>query len=179
MLVSEYNFIEEKIRCKCREEHWYGPSSFKGKERRVSWAHPFSFTSDFAFPPATEQELHETETILGFRFPPLLRALYAHLGNGGFGPGGGIRGVLMGYGSSGTFENESDETILKNHYWREGLVDLKSYANQWRRSLSGDQLLNLPTDVWPQQLAPICDLGCQMEVCVDQEGQEYLWYPSE
>ena len=46
---------------------------------------PFSFTSDFAFPPATEQELHETETILGFRLPPLLRALYAHLGNGGFG----------------------------------------------------------------------------------------------
>ncbi|TMB83569.1 MAG: hypothetical protein E6J48_03945 [Chloroflexi bacterium] len=96
---------------------------------------PFSFTSDFAFPPATEQELHETETILRFRLPPLLRALYAHLGNGGFGPGGGIRGVLGGYGSSGTFENESDETILKNHYWREGLVDVKSYANQWWRSL--------------------------------------------
>jgi hypothetical protein len=76
MPVSEYNFIEEKIRRKCREEHWYGPSSFKGKEGRVAWAHPFSFTSDFAFPPATEQELHETETILGFRLPPLLRALY-------------------------------------------------------------------------------------------------------
>jgi len=40
-------------------------------------------------------------------------------------------------------------------------------------------LLNLPTDVWQQQLASICELGCQMEVCVDQEGQEYLWYPSE
>src|SRR5260221_2555778 len=26
-----------------------------------------------------------------------------------------------------------------------------------------------------RQLAPICDLGCQQEVCVDEEGQLYLW----
>ena len=114
----------------------------------------------------------------GFPLPPFLRSLYTHIANGSFGPGAGIRGVVGGYGK-GTFASGNDETILKKHYDRESLIDLRKYAEQWRRSSVDGQQLNLPSDVWPRQLIPICDLGCQQEVCVDQEGQTYLWYPSE
>jgi hypothetical protein len=172
--ISEYNSLEEQIRRKCQEEGWYGPSAYK--HRRVAWARPFSLTSSFAYPPATEQQLQDTEAVLGFRIPPLLRFLYAHLANGGFGPGGGIRGAIGGYGGPDTFENGNDETILKHQDVGETLVDLDSY--QWHES-PGQQWLKLPAGVWPRQLAPICDLGCQQEVCVDQEGQLYLWCVAE
>ncbi len=39
-----------------------------------------------------EEQLHATETALGFLLPLVLRALYAEVANGGFGPGGGIQG---------------------------------------------------------------------------------------
>nr|MBA2679119.1 hypothetical protein [Ktedonobacteraceae bacterium] len=42
-----------------------------------------------AFPPATEQQILETEQHLGFPLPPLLRLLYIQIANGGFGPGHG------------------------------------------------------------------------------------------
>jgi SMI1 / KNR4 family (SUKH-1) len=133
----------------------------------------------FEFLPATEQELQDTERLLGFPLPPLLRFIYAHIASGGFGPGGGIRGAKNGYGRPDTFRIGNDETILTRCYDRERLVDLGDYVGKWRRSSAGDQLLYLPSDVWPQQLVPLCDLGCLQEVGVDGEGQTYLWYPSE
>src|SRR5690242_19189308 len=36
------------------------------------------------FPPATEAQLRATEAMLGLRLPPFLRALYSHVGNGGY-----------------------------------------------------------------------------------------------
>lgn len=51
----------------------------------------------FAFPPATEGQLWETEALLGFTLPPLLRLLYTSIGIGGFGPGYGIIGALNGF----------------------------------------------------------------------------------
>ncbi len=36
-------------------------------------------------------------TLLGFRHPPLLRALYMQVANGGFGPGTGLLGAFGGY----------------------------------------------------------------------------------
>jgi hypothetical protein len=171
-----YKEIIEQIQAKCQRDNWYGPTSYR--HRRAGWARPMPFETGFAFPPATEQELQETERLLGFTLPPLLRAMYENIANGGFGPGGGIRGAINGYGRPATFESGSDETILTQHLDRERLIDLRDYAGQWRRSPAGDQLL-LPSDVWPQQLVPICDLGCQQEVSVDQKGQTFLWYPSE
>ncbi len=50
-----------------------------------------------AFPPATEEQLQETEALLGFALPPLLRLLYTGIANGGFGPGYGIIGALEGF----------------------------------------------------------------------------------
>jgi hypothetical protein len=44
-------------------------------------------------PPATHAEVDAAEAALGFAIPPLLRRLYAEVGNGGFGPGYGLEGV--------------------------------------------------------------------------------------
>lgn len=46
-----------------------------------------------ALPPASEAQIAAAEARLGFRLPALLRQLYRQVGNGGFGPGYGLRGV--------------------------------------------------------------------------------------
>ena len=51
----------------------------------------------FAYPPATEKHLRSTDAALGFPLPPLLRALYAQVANGGFGPFYGLIGVRGGH----------------------------------------------------------------------------------
>lgn len=80
------------------------------EEDEVSWyvdtSHSFlSLKKDFpeqkptfAFLPATKQQILETEQLLGFSLPPLLRLLYTQMANGGFGPGNGIIGAIGGYG---------------------------------------------------------------------------------
>jgi hypothetical protein len=49
-----------------------------------------------AYLPTTEEQLRATEETLGFPLPPLLRALYAEIANGGVGPVEGIMGVIGG-----------------------------------------------------------------------------------
>lgn len=44
-------------------------------------------------PPASAEQLGRAESILGVRFPALLRRLLTEVANGGFGPGHGILGV--------------------------------------------------------------------------------------
>lgn len=160
---------------KCQREGWYGPNDFK--RRRVAWARPLAFTEGFAFPPATEEQLQESERVLGFPLPPLLRQLYAHLANGGFGPGAGLRGAAGGYGDVGTFESGTDESLLKFHRGRL-LIDLDHAVSGWRQ-LAEKGKVDVPADVWPRQLIPICDLGCIQEICLDREGHVYLRASSE
>ena len=89
--------LVHEIRRKCYRDRWYGgsldyPKSLPGHEidpRRTG----------FAFPPATEAQLHATEENLGRPLPLLHRILYKELANGGFGPGVGLRGVTGGYGT--------------------------------------------------------------------------------
>ncbi len=68
--------------------------------------------SSLAFPPATEAQLRRTEELLELSFPPLLRALYTQIANGGFGPGGlqseRISGVLGG------FRHETIDRLLQD-----------------------------------------------------------------
>lgn len=160
---------------KCRRDGWYGPADFR--RRRVAWAHPLSFEHGFAFPPATPTQLRETERLLGFSLPGLLRALYLNLANGGFGPGAGLRGTRGGYGNPDTFANGNDETLLKKHGSGAHLVDLATA--EWQRTSEGTRELSLPASCWPAQVVPLCDLGCQQEICIDSEGNIFLWYPSE
>lgn len=41
-------------------------------------------------PPVTEQALAQAESEIGFPLPPLLRALYTRVADGGYGPGRGF-----------------------------------------------------------------------------------------
>ncbi len=47
-------------------------------------------------PPVSAEALAEAEARLGFPLPPLLRALYTQVGDGGYGPGRGLQVLLEG-----------------------------------------------------------------------------------
>jgi hypothetical protein len=45
------------------------------------------------FPPVSRQSIEDAECEIGFSLPPFLRELYLRVGNGGFGPRGGLLGL--------------------------------------------------------------------------------------
>src|SRR5438132_11366139 len=63
------------------------------------------------YPPATEEQLQATEEALGFALPPLLRACYLRVSNGGFGPGEGVMGVIGGF-------EDNRGNIVDAYLWR-------------------------------------------------------------
>ena len=133
--------------------------------------------------------MQATETALGFPLPPLVRALYAEVANGGFGPGAGIQGALGGYGSR---TGEPASTIVDDYHFRcqvgyanmrrsdpVRFVDLANYAQHWKPTPSGKGQLLLPYTVWPEQLLPLEDVGCCMHVCLDcKTGGVFCTAPS-
>src|SRR5579884_2490849 len=110
LMISET--LVNAIKTKCQQEHWFGPDMDNPKQyedillynphfdrRTLKEAtrpdNPLRF--GFTFPPASEEQLQETERRIGFPLPAPLRALYTQVANGGFGPGLGLYGVLGGY----------------------------------------------------------------------------------
>src|SRR5260221_14743324 len=65
------------------------------------------------FPPASEAQMRKTEQQLGFALPPLLRLLYTHVANGGFGPGYGLFGVIGGF----SFTGSGGKNIVERYRW--------------------------------------------------------------
>jgi hypothetical protein len=57
------------------------------------------------FPPVSEDDLALAESQLGFILPSFLRRIYLEVGNGGFGPGGGLFPLNKLEGFS-TYDNE-------------------------------------------------------------------------
>jgi hypothetical protein len=133
----------------------------------------------FVFPPASEERLRATEARLGCCLPPLLRALYANIANGGFGPGLGLRGALEGYGRPGaSIYRDSDDTIVAQYLWRShrGTFDLAEYVGQRsNQETYGD--MEVPYGLWLRHLLPICDMGCVQEICVDSQERLFLVAP--
>lgn len=166
-MKNTYNQLFTAIRGKCQRQHWFGPDSSSPLWReRVPASDPSRF--NFVYPPANETQLQQTEALLGFPLPPLLHSLYANIANGGFGPGGGLRGGWQGYGLLG--RPQEDETIIGAYRFntRNGTADLSKQAMKqdgWELSYG----------TWPYRLLPICDLGCVEEACVDaQENMKVL-----
>jgi hypothetical protein len=89
----------------------------------------------FAFPPASELHITETERQLGFSLPVLLRLLYTQIANGGFGPGYGIIGIPGGFPFDDTYfgkDIEEDNIDIVRAYqqevkWANMLVPLEQY----------------------------------------------------
>ena len=124
---QEQAALLQRIHEKCQHRHWYGPDMDNPFEW-LSWTqeesdpqalstyywydqdgHPYAINrhtnpadlplpQDFVFPPATAQQAAETEYLLGFALPHLLRELFMTVANGGFGPGYGLNGVIGGFG---------------------------------------------------------------------------------
>jgi hypothetical protein len=169
---TAFTELFNRIREKRQRDGWYGG---KLDLRHAGLDHPQRH--GFAYPPAGEEQLRATEMALGFLLQPVLRALYAEVANGGFGPGGGIQGALGGYGSR---TDEPTMTIVDEYRFRGQvgyanigrsdpvlLVDLADYAQHWQPTTSGKGLFLLPYVVWPKQLLSLEDVGCCMKAYLD------------
>jgi SMI1 / KNR4 family (SUKH-1) len=150
----------------------------------------------FAFPPIPENQLIETEQKLGFSLPPLLRLLYTHIANGGFGPGYGIIGVIGGFPLMDGF-GEDIAQGYQQAIQAGTLIQLEAYEMitwaQWVRAsdpLPDDHqegetssrsasngtvnpdwehiyLYEFPSHVWPERLLPLCYWGCAICTYID------------
>jgi hypothetical protein len=100
-------------------------------------------------PPATEDELLKAEELIGFPLPPLLRALYSEIANGGFGPGYGLI-PLFKYPRARQIEQGAIDMYT---CWREADFDMESD--------------DAPAFSWPAMLIPFNDWGCNIRSCVD------------
>jgi len=124
-----------------------------------------------AYPPATEDQLRATEETLGFPLPPLLRALYAEVANGGVGPGMGIMGVIGG------FEDQHGTIVdaylyKKEHHRFVDLAECEKLAEVYTGyprpyKLVSDLFFELPIGVWPEQLLEFDFHGCSICTCID------------
>lgn len=96
MASKHYQAVFERIRGHCRKREWFGPEILAPGRFFQPDKFDIRSTADFRYPPATEKQLAETERLLGFALPDVLRALYAEVANGGFGPAYGIVGAAGG-----------------------------------------------------------------------------------
>ena len=67
------------------------------------------------FPPVPQQSIEDAERELGFPLPPFLSELYRRVGNGGFGP----RGGLLGLNDSGMLEEGYYSLVSSYHLWQD------------------------------------------------------------
>lgn len=145
----------------------------------------------FAFPPATEQQIKETELLLGFPLPPLLRQLYTQIANGGFGPGYGIVGVMNGYPGidhlpgdiARRYQWEIDFATALRQLEKDGWASLTPEGRKvlwedglrsqelWEAGELTDDVSEEETDIleeknltapWSTQLLPLCSHGCNI-----------------
>jgi SMI1 / KNR4 family (SUKH-1) len=96
-----------------------------------------------ANPPATFEEIHELEEATGLKLPEELRRVYLEVGNGGFGPGGG----LLSLKSAGKYL----------HDW--GI--LEAYLGFRDKSFTGIDR------EWFQNFLPFCSGGCDLLGVID------------
>ena len=172
-----YESLFEAIRARCQREGWYGPELLSPTNREAVPANdPNRF--GFVLPPASEEQLQETEAHLGFPLPPLLRALYASVANGGFGPGTGLRGACGGY--EGGYINH-DGKIVFQYQWRshKGTFNYTTYQEQSAQAVARGEAAHMaaPYGEWLDRLLPICDIGCNGEICVDSQERMFLVGP--
>ena len=86
------------------------------------------------YPAVSGHELTMEESRLGFNLPPLLRQLYMQIGNGGFGPGGGLLSLRQ-------ISPKIDQTVATLYHqlrasrtkrggrWQEGLVPFAEWGD--------------------------------------------------
>jgi hypothetical protein len=78
---------------------------------------------------ATAALLRASEKTLGFALPVLLQKVYTEVGNGGFGPGGGLLGLEGGYADSDGRTLLERFQWLRSEGWKEGLLPLFDWGD--------------------------------------------------
>lgn len=125
------------------------------------------------FEPVEPGWIDRAEQLLGFRLPPLLRALYAEVANGGFGPG---------YGLLELPRNEPGCHDLVGMYWylcgdpRQPSPDVHLNASLVADlpTESEDMAEEAPTVAWdwPRHLLPVFGHGNAAYECIDWSRSE-------
>lgn len=178
----------QAIRTTCQQACWFGPDALKPEANTWPADDPFVdegpapvIAADdparfgFVFPPATEEQVRANEQRLGFALPSLLRQLYLQVANGGFGPGGGLRGVEGGY--QGIYPQQQSLSLPAS----QKTFSYATYQEQAARSAARNQRtgMRVPVGEWLEHLLPLCDLGCCEEVGVDDQERLFLFAPTE
>jgi len=96
------------------------------------------------YEPLTLGELHIVEYFLGFKLPPLMRDIYTQVGNGGFGPGYGLTGL--------TDDGHPDCLDMNAADLYAQFQSMPENGFEWN---------------WPRKILPICDLACNVMLCID------------
>jgi hypothetical protein len=177
MSNKRYSQLCERIIAHCREKHWYGPDTYPPSDSRGNFTYEdgtfavhqplHELRIGFAFPPATEEQLRKTEEVMGFSHPPLLRALYLQIANGGFGPGTGILGAFGGYltdlRNDPRYNHTTKARLLRNY--GENFC-LRSYPylfnstpfdlEQHEKKYGNPRLIRLSKSEWPTFFLQLC-----------------------
>lgn len=99
--------------------------------------------------PATIAEVQAAEQRLGLVFPSLLRDIYLHVANGGFGPGYGLLGVAQGAA------DDNGRNLEESHL----------HHLAWCQECGWN---------WPPTWVPLIPLGCGIYLCVDCSDDKAL-----
>ncbi len=110
-------------------------------------------------PPVSESDLVRAEALLGFRLPPLLRQLYLHVGNGGYGPGYGLYPL----------DNAEDPQALRSDSLLTTSLALRSmtpeeFVRYWKHGGEQDEM---ELNAWPAHVLEVCDWGCNIYSYLD------------
>jgi len=139
------------------------------------------------YPPASAEQVQATEQALGFPLPPLLRACYLQVSNGGFGPGDGVMGVIGGFEDNRG--NLLDAYLERKQYYQP--IDLATCEEQASENPQKDlpfhvvssQMLEPPDTTWPDSLLEFYHHGCGDFSSIDLHtgrifvgGNPLLWY---
>jgi hypothetical protein len=109
----------------------------------------------FGYPPATPEQIAQTEEAIGFSLPPLLRDIYTQLGNGGFGYWQGFVGVAGGAASGELSSIDRDTTHAPKKmtdYVQDGLIDTNIVFKCYEL---------------PDRFIPWSDFGCAIYCWID------------
>lgn len=150
----------ERIQAWCEYANWYGPECHVHDS-------PFDQRSGFAYPPATEEQLREVERKMGYPHPPLLRDLYLHVANGGFGLWEGLIGIPGSYdmlhARDPRYDDARKEEALKKYgeaFCRISYPDLfdpLSFDLEEREKWSDDpRLICMAEREWPMDFLNLC-----------------------
>lgn len=157
-----------------------------------------------AYPLATQEQIRESEQLLGFSLPPLLCSLYLQVGNGGFGPGYGIIGAVGGYSLEDGFGKDIAHGYLDRIQGHSIIhlddYEMRTWTQRYREleKLPSDEvvgwdykplelsrykikpereqqyLYEIPQTVWPCGLLPLCYWGCGICSYIDA-STEYIF----